>query len=283
MRIDGPSGKRLPGAVHDLAIRLGVRTGLGPSGVTLTQTGRMKSNVRSKAWMAFTASQILSTQNCEFDWRARAGPLGLISGRDALLKGEGRFDIMALGVIPLARAAHTAALVRGELIRYLAEIAWAPQAILHNPALRWDQVREVLKQSCVRIDAAGGTYDASGRSPFYGFGRVNARKAVELALPLAGPGPLKTIKVAVDLDHTYIGDLVLKLLPPAALGAAPVVLHNQAGGSTDNIKKTYDEVNTPALTSLKGKDPSGTWTLEVADKDRADTGTLRSLRLVLTF
>ena len=183
--------------------------------------------------------------------------------------------------------------------------------LARNPALRWDQVREVLRQSCVRIDAAGGTYDDSGRSPFYGFGRVNARKAVELALPpqpaaalvfqvvqdvpiadfqtatlalpVAGQGPLKTIKVAVDLDHTYIGDLVLKLLPPAALGAAPVVLHNQAGRSTDNIKKTYDEVNTPALTSLKGKDPSGTWTLEVADKVRADTGTRRSLRLVLTF
>jgi len=42
-------------------------------------------------------------------------------------------------------------------------------------------------------------------------------------------------------------------------------------------------VNTPAPTSLRGKGPSGTWTLEVADKVRADTGTLRSLRLVLTF
>jgi len=155
--------------------------------------------------------------------------------------------------------------------------------LARNSALRWDQVREALRQSCVRIDAAGGNYDASGRSPFYGFGRVIALKAVELALPLAGQGLLKTIKVAVDLDHTFIGDLVLKLLPPAALGIAPVVLHNQAGGGTDNIKKTYDEVNTPALTSLKGKDPSGTWTLEVADKARADTGTLRSLRLVLTF
>jgi subtilisin-like proprotein convertase family protein len=42
-------------------------------------------------------------------------------------------------------------------------------------------------------------------------------------------------------------------------------------------------VNTPVLISLKGKDPSSTWTLEVADKARADTGTRSSLRLVLTF
>ena len=104
-----------------------------------------------------------------------------------------------------------------------------------------------------------------------------------LALLGAGQGPLKAIKVAVDLDHTLIVDLVVKLLLPVALGIAPVVLHNQACGGTDNIKTTYGGVNHPALTSLKGKYPSGTWTLEVADKARADTGTLRRLRLVLTF
>lgn len=61
----------------------------------------------------------------------------MISARDALRRGEGRFDILALGVIPLARAPHTAALVRGELMRYLAELPWAPDAILHNTQLRW--------------------------------------------------------------------------------------------------------------------------------------------------
>ncbi|MCP9773414.1 S8 family serine peptidase [Synechococcus sp. Tobar12-5m-g] len=183
--------------------------------------------------------------------------------------------------------------------------------IARNPALRWDQVREILRQSCVRIDPAGGNYDASGRSPFYGYGRVSARKAVELALPaqplpaiifkvvqdvpindfqtsrltlpVAGQGALKSIKVAVDLDHTYSGDLVLTLIPPPAMGAAPLLLHDRTGGSTDNIKTTYDEVNKPALSNLKGKDPSGTWTLEVADKAGQDTGTLRSLRLEMTF
>ncbi|KEF41522.1 MAG: peptidase S8 [Cyanobium sp. CACIAM 14] len=187
----------------------------------------------------------------------------------------------------------------------------AALVIARNPALRWDQVREILKQSCVKIDAAGGNYDATGRSPFYGFGRVSARKAVELALPsqplpavifkvvqdvpirdfqtasltlpVAGQGPLKSIKVGVDLDHTYIGDLVVTLTPPAAMGAAPVVLHNRSGGSNHNLKTTYDEVNTPALGSLKGRDPSGTWTLEVADRAGQDTGTLRSLRLEMTF
>ena len=47
---------------------------------------------------------------------------------------------MVLGIIPLARAEHSSALMRGELMRYLAELAWAPDAILLNTALRWREV-----------------------------------------------------------------------------------------------------------------------------------------------
>ena len=61
----------------------------------------------------------------------------MISARDALRDREARFDVLALGVIPIARAEHSSALMRGELMRYLAELAWAPDAILLNTALRW--------------------------------------------------------------------------------------------------------------------------------------------------
>jgi hypothetical protein len=112
----------------------------------------MKRDLAADTWMAFTATQSIATDMCEFDWRARAGPFGLISGRDALLGGEGRFDIMALGIIPIARAAHTPALVRGELMRYLAEIAWAPHAILHNHALGW----RVIDAATLAVSAGTG-------------------------------------------------------------------------------------------------------------------------------
>jgi hypothetical protein len=128
---------RLPSAVLGLAARLGVKSSSNTTAVSLTQSGRMKAKLDAKSWMAFTARQSISTRTCAFDWRARAGPLGMVSGRDALENGEGRFDIMALGIIPIARAAHSAALVRGELMRYLAELPWAPDAIVLNTALRW--------------------------------------------------------------------------------------------------------------------------------------------------
>jgi len=134
---DHQSRERLPAAVYDLALRLGADPKMNRSSVKLTQTGRMKRNIDKDSWMSFTATQTISTRECAFDWRARAGPFGMVSARDALKDGEGRFDVMALGVIPIARAEHSSALMRGELMRYLAELAWAPDAILLNTALRW--------------------------------------------------------------------------------------------------------------------------------------------------
>lgn len=183
----------------------------------------------------------------------------------------------------------------------------AALVIARNPSLRWDQVKDILKQSCDKIDTAGGNYDANGRSPLYGFGRINAKRAVELALPpqvdpiairkiiqdvaikdlktskldlaVADTKPIQSIKVAVDIEHTYIGDLILSIKPPAATGVNAITLHNREGGALDNIKKTYDEVNAPGLVALKGKSPQGTWTLIVEDKEKQDTGRIRSFTL----
>ena len=129
--------QRLPAAVYDLALRLGASPGANPKTVKLTQTGRMKARLEATAWMAFTATQTISTSECAFDWRARAGPFGMVGVRDALKDGEGRLDVTVLGLIPLARAERSSALLRGELMRYLAELPWAPEAIFCNTALRW--------------------------------------------------------------------------------------------------------------------------------------------------
>ena len=50
-----------------------------------------------------------------------------------------------------------------------------------NPDLGREAVRDILARCCDRIDPERGAYDARGRSPFYGFGRLNAARAVALA------------------------------------------------------------------------------------------------------
>lgn len=180
-----------------------------------------------------------------------------------------------------------------------------------NPDLGWEQVREILKQSCDRIDDAGGQYNSEGRSPFYGYGRLNARRAVELAVPAQSTpsrmyravqdipirdwetaalsmmvpvtNPLKFVRVMVDIEHTYIGDLIILLKPPAETGVISVALHSRSGRGTDNLRMTYDVANAPGLASLKGKSPKGNWTLEVSDKVGGDTGRIRSFTLEMGF
>ncbi len=48
-----------------------------------------------------------------------------------------------------------------------------------NPDLNWEQVKEILKNSCEKIDEEGGMYDPKGHSIFYGYGRINAQLAVK--------------------------------------------------------------------------------------------------------
>jgi subtilisin family serine protease len=62
-----------------------------------------------------------------------------------------------------------------------------------NPRLRWNQVKKLLADTSDRIDTAGGRYNQQGRSLSYGYGRVNARRAVAQAVALAhGADPKAT-------------------------------------------------------------------------------------------
>jgi hypothetical protein len=137
LKTDQHNRAGLPAAVYDLAMRLGVKPESRCSSVRLKQTGRMLRSLDSKSWMSFSALQTISTHECAFDWQARFGPFGMISVSDALEDGQGCLDVRALGFIPIMRTQRTNALTRGELMRYLAEIALAPDTILRNTALRW--------------------------------------------------------------------------------------------------------------------------------------------------
>jgi hypothetical protein len=201
---------QLPAAVYDLAIRLGVKPGDARASVSLTQTGRMKRSLDTQAWMAFTATQTISTHACEFDWRATAGPFGMITARDALEHGEGRLDIMALGFIPIARARHTPALVRGELMRYLAELPWAPAAILLNPTLRWrEEGPNMLVVSAGADDTASEvilSLDSDGRIAG-GFAPDRPRSATPPLLPTPWRGRFTDYRLHKDTWLPFAGEV----------------------------------------------------------------------------
>jgi subtilisin-like proprotein convertase family protein len=91
-----------------------------------------------------------------------------------------------------------------------------------------------------------------------------------------GAGTVASLKIDLNVAHTYIGDLIIKIISPRGTS---VVLHNRNGGSADNINKTYDLQNTPLLSTFNGEPASGNWTLALADVASADTGKINSWTL----
>jgi serine protease len=72
--------------------------------------------------------------------------------------------------------------------------------------------------------------------------------------------------VAVNIVHTYIGDLKVDLVAP---DGSVYVLHNRSGGSADNINQTY-------TVNLSSEALNGTWNLRVNDNANQDTGYINS-------
>jgi len=99
----------------------------------------------------------------------------------------------------------------------------------------------------------------------------NRQGGIERTLSVPDNGQLDTIEIELDITHTYIGDLVIRLISPSGTS---VVLHNRSGGSADNVIRTYGVTNTSALQVLRGESISGNWKLKVSDHANADQGKL---------
>ena len=73
-------------------------------------------------------------------------------------------------------------------------------------------------------------------------------------------------QVAVNIVHTYIGDLIVDLIAP---DGSVYVLHNRTGGSADNINQTY-------TVNLSSEALNGSWRLRARDRASVDTGYINS-------
>ncbi|MEO8699923.1 MAG: proprotein convertase P-domain-containing protein [Kofleriaceae bacterium] len=97
------------------------------------------------------------------------------------------------------------------------------------------------------------------------------QSSVSSTIAVADTGAVATVKLSVDISHTYQGDLKVTLTK----GTKSVVVADRTGGSADNLVKTFD------VAGITG-DLAGDWTLKVEDTARLDTGTLNSWKLEVT-
>ncbi|MBE7383618.1 MAG: S8 family serine peptidase [Leptolyngbya sp. SIO1E4] len=193
-----------------------------------------------------------------------------------------------------------------------------------NPNLTAREVKQILQQTADKIiddtpdpqlGLRHGTYDNNGHSQWFGYGRVNAHKAVmeakrrlwqgrvytdtaELSEDTPAPipdntpegvtrslqfrnrGTVQDLLVKVELEHAFLGDVMLHLqLPSGKL----LLLQGRTLGNRQKLDQQYDLSNTPLLIEAIGEDAAGTWRLQVSDRAPGHTGQLLSWQLKLAL
>jgi Zn-dependent metalloprotease len=86
---------------------------------------------------------------------------------------------------------------------------------------------------------------------------------------LSGNAP-SDLSVAVDISHTYRGDLAIDLIAPD--GSAYRLKNSSLGDSADNVVATY-------TVNASSEVANGTWNLRIQDVYYGDTGTFNSVKL----
>jgi subtilisin family serine protease len=190
-----------------------------------------------------------------------------------------------------------------------------------NPDLTAQEVRQILQQTADKIvdpdpdpqfGLRKGTYEASGRCDWFGYGKVNAAKAVQAAvqrrvtlsprqsvsgqnldrinipdnnaagvvswIAIAATAPIQDIQVTLGIDHTYLGDLEISLISPAG---TVVMLQGRTLGRQTQLQRVYNLQTTPVLRKFLGESPVGRWQLKVVDAIEVDSGTLNFWKLTL--
>jgi subtilisin-like proprotein convertase family protein len=125
-----------------------------------------------------------------------------------------------------------------------------------------------------------------------------APSTVTSSLNVSGlAGVIQDVEVKVNLFHTYDRDVQITLIAP---DGTRILLFNRHGGNGDNIvNTTFNDAASlgiwnasapfsgsfrpwQALGGLNGKNPNGTWKLEIKDNARYDGGRLDNWTLALT-
>ncbi|HPR05839.1 MAG: proprotein convertase P-domain-containing protein [Zoogloeaceae bacterium] len=108
----------------------------------------------------------------------------------------------------------------------------------------------------------------------------NRVAGITRTLAVTEVGQIAAIEVAVDITHTYIGDLRVTLHSP---GGTAVVLHNRSGGGTDNLRAQFVSADVAVLQALAGEPCAGKWKLQVQDLAARDVGKLNRWSLDITL
>lgn len=112
------------------------------SAVSVEHTGTFNMSETGERWKPFTSTQRVITQRPGFDWEGRIEMMPGLTVRvhDAYIAGEGILHATLFGLVSLVDIRGTPEVAQGELMRFFAEAAWYPTALLPCQGVRWEAV-----------------------------------------------------------------------------------------------------------------------------------------------
>jgi len=112
------------------------------SAATVDLAGTFNMSSVGEQWKPFTSRQRVVTRRPGFVWDARVAMMPGVPVRvvDSYIAGEGLLRAAVLGLFTVADVRGGGEIARGELMRYFAESAWYPTALLPSQGVRWEAV-----------------------------------------------------------------------------------------------------------------------------------------------
>jgi hypothetical protein len=112
------------------------------AGVTLAHAGTFNMGEVADNWKPFTSRQVVETARPGFVWDGtiRMAPGLPVRVHDAYVAGEGVLIPAIFGLFKLTELRGTGDIAVGEAMRYLAEAAWYPTALLPGQGVSWSPI-----------------------------------------------------------------------------------------------------------------------------------------------
>jgi hypothetical protein len=127
--------------------------------VNLEHTGTFNMSETDEQWRPFSSTQRVITQRPGFDWEGRIAMMPGLTVRvhDAYIAGEGMLHASLFGLVSLVDLRGTPAMAQAELMRWAAEAAWYPTALLPSQGVQWDAVDATSAKATLKDGATSLT------------------------------------------------------------------------------------------------------------------------------
>lgn len=129
------------------------------SGVHVRHKGSFNLGEDTDKWRRFTSDQKVITRRPGFDWNAQIIIMpGLpVRVHDAYVAGEGILRASLLGLFSLVNLQGKGDVAEGELMRFLAEAAWYPTALLPSQGVCWSAMGDYSTSATLRDGSVSAT------------------------------------------------------------------------------------------------------------------------------